>query len=33
VNSQLAKGTIGPGSGTPSPGHNSIPVKMKGRWH
>jgi hypothetical protein len=33
VNNQLAKGTIGPGSGTPSPGHNSIPVKMKGRWH
>ncbi len=33
VNSQLAKGTIGPGSGTPSPGHNSVPVKMKGRWH
>jgi hypothetical protein len=33
LNSQLAKGTIGPGSGTPSPGHNSIPVKMKGRWH
>ncbi|CAM6032447.1 unnamed protein product [Sphagnum compactum] len=33
LNSQLAKGTIGPGSGTPSPDHNSIPVKMKGRWH
>ncbi len=33
LNSQLAKGTIGPGSGTPSPGHNSIPVKIKGRWH
>ncbi len=33
LKSQLAKGTIGPGSGTPSPGHNSIPVKMKGRWH